>query len=175
MIRLLLVPALLALTAASLPGRGEPAITPQTARSGGPIDPDQAKLTFDAADLRFEVLPETETLNGTAILSFTAKAPLDRLVIDLDHNLGPHMVAIDGVQLAPSAYRNPEGRLIIALPHSVAAGGHVTATIGFGGTMSAEETSAMSTGGGAIGAIDGAGRAAGSGDTAAAGTVSTLL
>jgi len=134
MIRLLLVPALLALTAASLPGKGEPAITPQTARSGGPIDPDQAKLTFDAADLRFEVLPETETLNGTAILSFTAKAPLDRLVIDLDHNLGPQMVAIDGVQLLPSAYSNPDGRLIITLPRSVAAGGHVTATIRFGGT-----------------------------------------
>ena len=134
MIRLLLAPALLALTAASLPGKGEPAITPQTARSGGPIDPDQAKLRFDAADLRFDVLPQTETLNGTAILTFTARAPLDRLVIDLDHNLGPNMVAIDGVQLAPSAYSNPDGRLVITLPHSIAAGGHVTATIGYGGT-----------------------------------------
>ncbi|MDB5711694.1 MAG: peptidase [Sphingomonas bacterium] len=134
MMRLLLMPALLALTAATLPGKGEPPITPQTARSGGPIDPDQAKLRFDAADLRFEVLPETETLNGTAILSFTARAPLDRLVIDLDHNLGPSAVAIDGVQLAASAYANPDGRLIITLPHRVASGGHVTATITYGGT-----------------------------------------
>ena len=134
MMRLLLIPPLLALTAASLPGKGEPPITAQTKRSGGPIDPDQAKLRFDAADLRFEVLPETETLNATAILSFTAKAPLDRLVIDLDRNLGPSAVAIDGVPLPASAFADPEGRLTITLPARVATGGHVTATITYGGT-----------------------------------------
>jgi aminopeptidase N len=136
--RLLLFPALIALTAASdpvhLPGKGEPPLTDQTRRSGGAIDPDQAKLHFDAADLRFEVLPETETLNATAILSFTARAPLDRLVIDLDRNLGPNAVAIDGTPLPASAYANPEGRLTITLPHRVAAGGTVTAKISYGGT-----------------------------------------
>jgi aminopeptidase N len=136
--RLLLAPLLIALTAASdlgrLPGKGEPALTEQTRRSGGAIDPDQARLHFDAADLRFEVLPDTETLNATAILSFTAKAPLDRLVIDLDRNLGPSGVAIDGTPLPASAYANPEGRLTIALPRRIATGGTVTATISYGGT-----------------------------------------
>ncbi|CAN5294274.1 M1 family metallopeptidase [soil metagenome] len=135
---LLLIPVLIALAAASdpppLPGKGEPPLSDQTRRSGGPIDPDQAKLHFAAADLRFEVLPESETLNATATLSFTATAPLDRLVIDLDRNLGPRAVAIDGTPLPASAYTNPEGRLTITLPHRIAAGGTVTATISYGGT-----------------------------------------
>ncbi|MEO5867264.1 MAG: M1 family metallopeptidase [Sphingomonas sp.] len=131
--RAALASLLVCLTAASLPGKGEPAISAQTQRSGGSIDPEQAKLRFDAADLSFEVLPGTETVNGVAILYFTAKAPLDRLVIDLDRNLGPKAVAIDGVGLSRSAFVNPEGKLIITLPRRIAAGGKVTATITYGG------------------------------------------
>ena len=124
----------LALTGATtLPKKGEPAITAQTARSGGVIDPDQAKLGFDAADLSFEVLPETETLRGVATLSFTAKAALDRLAIDLDRNLPVDAIAIDGAALAPGAWSNPEGRLVITLPQRVAKGGHVAARISYGG------------------------------------------
>ncbi|TPG43151.1 M1 family peptidase [Sphingomonas koreensis] len=136
--RLLLAAPLLFTTAAGaqiakLPAKGEPAITAQTQRSGGPIDPDQAKLQFDVADLQFEVLPETETLNGVATLSFTAKAPLTRLAIDLDHNLGPRAVAIDGKALPKTAWADPDGRLTITLPSPVATGGHVTARITYGG------------------------------------------
>ena len=118
---------------AKLPAKGEPPLTAQTQRSGGPIDPDQAKLQFDVADLRFEVIPKTETLNGIATLSFTAKAPLTRLVVDLDHNLGPQAVAIDGKPLPQDAWANPDGRLVITLPAPVAAGGHVSTTITYGG------------------------------------------
>ena len=42
------------------------------------------------------MLPDTETLNGVATLHFTAKARLTTLVLDLDRNLGPQRVAIDG-------------------------------------------------------------------------------
>lgn len=118
----------------SIPGPGQPAITAQTARSGGPIDSDQARLRFDAADLRFEVLPGQRRLNGVATLTFTAREPLARLVIDLDRNLGPAAVAIDGVALSRSAFSNPEGRLTITLPHQVAAGQQVEARISYGGT-----------------------------------------
>ncbi|MBY8827523.1 M1 family metallopeptidase [Hephaestia sp. CMS5P-6] len=118
---------------ATLPAKGEPPLTAQTQRSGGPIDPDQAKLQFDVANLRFEVIPKTETLNGIATLSFTAKAPLTRLVIDLDHNLGPQAVAIDGKPLPQDAWANPDGRLVITLPAPVAAGGHVSTTITYSG------------------------------------------
>lgn len=135
--RLLLAGSMLALAtgaaAQKLPKKGEPPLTAQTQRSGGPVDPDQAKLQFDVADLKFEVLPETETLNGVATLSFTAKAPLDKLVVDLDHNLGPKAVAIDGKPLAKSAWADPDGRLTIALPKQVPTGGHVTAQITYGG------------------------------------------
>ena len=117
----------------SLPKKGEPAITAQTQRSGGPIDPDQAKLAFDSADLSFEVLPDTETLNGIATLVFTARAPLSVLKVDLDRNLPVTAIAIDGTAVARSAWANPDGRLSIVLPAPVAAGRSVTATITYGG------------------------------------------
>ena len=130
-----MLPLALALAAAAqtLPRKGEPPITAQTARSGGPIDPDQARLGFDAADLQFEVLPDTETLNGIATLTFTAHAPLARLVLDLDRNLPIAGIAIDGTALAPAAWSNPEGRLTITLPRPVAAGRRVVARITYGG------------------------------------------
>ena len=135
--RLLLAASALALTATAspqkLPNKGEPPLTAQTMRSGGPIDPDQVKLEFDVADLQFEVLPKTETLNGIATLTFTARSPLNRLVIDLDRNLGPHAVAINGKPLPGTAWANPDGRLTITLPRQVPRGGRVTATITYGG------------------------------------------
>jgi hypothetical protein len=122
--RLLLAASAVALLAAApLPKKGEPAITAQTQRSGGVLTPEQTALQFDSADLAFEVLPETESLNGVATLVFTAKAPLTRLPIDLDRNLPVSAISIDGVPLAPSAWSNPEGRLTITLPKPVLAGG----------------------------------------------------
>src|SRR5579863_6823224 len=107
----------LGLTAATdrLPQKGQPPLTAQTARTGGPIDPEQAKLVFDRADLDFEIFPETERLTGVARLTFTAKAPLTVLVVDLDRNLGPMVVAIDGKPLPATAFSNPEGQLRITL------------------------------------------------------------
>ena len=125
--------AALALAAATLPKKGEPPITEQTQRSGGPVAPEQAALVFEAADLQFEVLPETETLNGVATLSFTTRAPLTRLLIDLDRNLPVTAISIDGAALAPSAWRNPDGRLVVTLPAPLAAGARFTARIAYGG------------------------------------------
>ena len=120
--------------AASLPKKGEPPITPQTQRSGGEVDPDQAKLSFDKADLAFDVRPDKQQIKGLAVLDFTAKAPIDRLPIDLDRNLGPQAVAIGGQKLAPGAWSNPDGRLIIKLPKTYAAGDKIRVTIAYGGT-----------------------------------------
>ena len=123
----------LLLAAAPLPKKGEPPITAQTQRSGGPLTREQAALRFDHADLAFEVLPDTEQLRGVATLTFTAKASIARLPIDLDRNLPVTAIAIDGVALPPSAWSNPEGRLTIVLPRSLLAGGKVTARIVYGG------------------------------------------
>ena len=120
--------------AATLPKKGEPPLTEQTQRSGGPINADQAKLQFDVADLSFEVLPDQQQLRNVARLTFTAKAPITKLVIDLDRNLGPSAVAIDGKPLRRSAFTNPDGRLTITLPRTYATGAKVTATITYGGT-----------------------------------------
>lgn len=95
--------------AADLPAKGMPPLTTQTQRSGGPIDPDQAKLGFDHADLSFEVYPERHALSGIAVLDFTARAPLERIVLDLDRNLPVSAIAVDGAPLAKDAWRNPEG------------------------------------------------------------------
>ncbi len=133
--RLLIAASVLPLVAAApLPRKGEPAITAQTQRSGGVLTAEQSALTFESADLAFEVLPETESLNGVATLVFTARAPVARLPIDLDRNLPVSAIAIDGVPLPASAWTNPDGRLIVTLPRPLAAGGRVTATITYGGT-----------------------------------------
>ena len=128
------LPVLLALTAAALPEKGLPPLTTQTQRSGGAIDPDQARLSFDSVDLAIEILPDTAMISGTATLVFTAKAELDRLVIDLDRNLPVSAIRIDDVPIGRTAWRNPDGRLTIALPAPVQPGARVTARISYGGT-----------------------------------------
>lgn len=126
--------ALLATAPADLPRKGEPPITALTKRSGGERPAEQLALRFEAADLAFEVLPDTRRLNGVATLTFTTTAPLSRLLIDLDRNLAVNAVSIDGAPLRPGSWSNPEGRLAIALPRPLAAGRRVTARIAYGGT-----------------------------------------
>jgi len=134
MIRLLPLLAAALLTAAGpVPKKGEPPITALTQTSGGVRPPEQLALQFDSADLQFEVLPETQTLNGIATLIFTTRAPLGRLLIDLDRNLPVSAVAINGRALKPGAWDNPEGRLAITLPRAVRAGRTLTARITYGG------------------------------------------
>ena len=124
----------IAAAAADAPKKGEPPLTEQTMRSGGAIDPDQAKLRFDAADLQFEVKPATYQLTGIATLTFTAVQPLTTLTLDLDRNLPVTALAIDGQSLARGSWTNPQGRLVVRLPRPIAAGRQVTARLTYGGT-----------------------------------------
>lgn len=133
-VRPLLAVPLIALIAAAPPPKGLPPLTAQTQRSGGPVDPEQAKLQLDTVDLAIEVMPATQSIAGVAILDFTAKAALTSLVIDLDRNLPVSAIAIDGKPLPRSAWTNPEGRLSITLPAPVPADGKVIAKISYGGT-----------------------------------------
>jgi len=132
----MILPLLLAAAAAAAqpPAKGTPPLTEQTKRSGGRVDPEQAKLVFDAADLAFEVLPDRYRLEGVATLHFTTKAPLRELRLDLDRNLPVTAVSVNGQALAPAAWSNPEGRLAIRLPRPAAAGERLTARIAYGGT-----------------------------------------
>lgn len=126
--------ALMGVHAAALAEGGKPEITAQTARSGGPINPEQAKLAFDSADLAIEVFPDKETISGVATLNFTAKAPLTRLVIDLDKNLPVSAIEIDGKPLKRGAWTNPDGQMTVTLPGRIAAGKALSARISYGGT-----------------------------------------
>ena len=126
--------ALILTAAAPFPNKGEPAITEQTQKSGGPRPAEQLALQFDSADLSFEVLPDRQRLNGIATLGFTATAPVARLLIDLDRNLPVTAILIDGVARPRTAWMNPDGQLAITLPRPLATGQRVTARITYGGT-----------------------------------------
>ncbi|WP_204283744.1 hypothetical protein, partial [Klebsiella pneumoniae] len=43
---------------------GEPPLTAQTSSSGGPLDPVQKLVRFQSADLRIEVLPDSQSIRG---------------------------------------------------------------------------------------------------------------
>ncbi|MHA6722605.1 M1 family metallopeptidase [Sphingomonas sp. RS2018] len=125
----------LALSLAAAPlEAGKPPISAQTARSGGPVDPDQAKLTLDTVDLAIEVFPATETIAGVATLNFVAKQAVTRLPIDLDRNLPVSAISIDGVPLRTGSWTNPEGRLMVTLPRRIAAGTRFAVRLTYGGT-----------------------------------------
>jgi aminopeptidase N len=126
--------SLLLAAAGALPAKGEPPLTAQTQISGGPRPAEQTAVTFDHADLSLEVLPKQHRIRGDATLSFTARAPVSRLVIDLDPNLRVSAIAIDGAALPKAAWSNPQGQLTIALPRPIAAGDTVRARITYAGT-----------------------------------------
>lgn len=113
---------------------GEPPLTAQTSSSGGPLDPVQKLVRFQSADLRIEVLPDSQSIKGVGTLRFVATAPIKTLVIDLDRNLPVTAIAIDGKPLRSGAWSNPEGRMTVQLGKTVRAGGTVTAAITYGGT-----------------------------------------
>ena len=133
--RLLLAAALTCIPlSGAVAERGKPTITAQTQKSGGAVNPEQMRQQLDTVDLAIEVMPETETISGVATLNFTARAPLTRLIIDLDRNLPVSALAIDGVALPFKAFSNPDGILTVTLPKHVAAGAKVSAKITYGGT-----------------------------------------
>ncbi len=127
-----LLPLLLSVAAA--PEAGKPEITAQTARSGGAVTPDQAKLTLEMVDLAIEVFPAREQISGVATLNFIAKGPVDRIPIDLDKNLPASVISIDGRPLAAKSWTNPDGRMIITPPRRIPAGARFSVKIAYAGT-----------------------------------------
>jgi len=136
-IRLLLAASALALATSPALAQvkpGEPPITALTQTSGGPIDPERAALRLEHVDLAIEVFPDTQTLQGIATLTLATSAPQRRLLIDLDKNLPVSAISVDGQPLARTSWSNPEGRLTIALPSTLAAGSSAVVRITYGGT-----------------------------------------
>ena len=67
-----------------------------TMDTGGPRTPEQLAMQFDVADLAIKVMPDEKAIDAVATLTFTATAPLDRLVVELDTVFDVSEVAVDG-------------------------------------------------------------------------------
>lgn len=102
-------------------------------QTGGAMPADQQALGFEHADLKFKILPDRKAIEGEATLTLTAKASLDKLVLDFDRVFTIRKLTVDGKALKPSAWSNPEGRLTITLPRKVAKGRSVTVVIAYDG------------------------------------------
>lgn len=127
----MILPIALAL---DVPAKGMPPLIEQTQRSGGPVEPARAAQSLLDVDLAIALDPAKGTLAGTATLTLATAARATRLLLDLDRNLAVTAVTIDGTALSPAAWSNPDGRLAIALPRPLPAGGAVVARISYAGT-----------------------------------------
>ncbi|UAL08996.1 M1 family metallopeptidase [Caulobacter segnis] len=125
--------SLLALSAANVHAAEPLKTSAQSLETGGPMPAEQAALAFDHADLKFKILPDKKAIEGEATLTFTAKAPLDKLVLDFDRVFAISKLTVDGQALKPSAWTNPEGRMTITLPKKVAKGKSVTVVVAYAG------------------------------------------
>jgi len=101
--------------------------------TGGPMPAEQQALGFDHADLKFKILPDKKAIEGEATLTFTAKTPLDKLVLDFDRVFAIRTLTVDGKALKPSAWSNPEGRMTITLPKKITKGRQVTVVVAYDG------------------------------------------
>ena len=91
---------------------------------------EQMAMQFDKADLTIKVIPADKAIDAVAVLDFTALAPLERLVVELDTLLTIASVQVDGVEVPADRWSNPEGRLTVALPRPLAAGQKTVLRIG---------------------------------------------
>lgn len=110
-----------------------PASTAFTLSSGTPRTPEQRAVRFDVADLAIRVLPETESIDAVATLTFTATAPLERIVVELDNRFAIGSIAVDGQPVPSDAWSNPEGRLTLTLPAPLATGQSTAIRIAYSG------------------------------------------
>ena len=143
MVRRLLVSAsLLALAACATapaprptpaPAPPLPVSTPFTLSTGSPRTSEQLALRFDKADLSFRLHPATKTIDGVAVLDFTATAPVDRLTLELDTLMTISQVVVDGRLIEAGRWSNPDGRLTIPLPQTLPAGRSTSVRIAYSG------------------------------------------
>ncbi len=94
---------------------------------------EQMAMQFDKADLTIKVIPADKAIDAVAVLDFTALAPLERLVVELDTLLTITSVQVDGVEVPADRWSNPEGRLTVALPRLLAAGQKTVLRIAYAG------------------------------------------
>ncbi|WP_420478790.1 M1 family metallopeptidase [Brevundimonas sp. FT23028] len=139
----LLGASLMALTAAPALAQDAPAAEPKPTRESTdftlatdqPRTPEQEAVRFDKADLTLKVIPDDRTIEGVAVLDFTATGTLSVLPVELDTLLTISSVQVDGRELAQGegGWRNPEGRLWIDLGRDLTPGDTVRIRIAYAG------------------------------------------
>jgi aminopeptidase N len=98
-----------------------------------PRAPEQLAVRFDKADLTIRVIPDDKAIDAVAVLDFTATAPVDRLVVELDTLLTVSNVAVDGVTVPADRWSNPEGRMTVQLAEPLAVGETAQLRIAYAG------------------------------------------
>ncbi|MCS6622921.1 M1 family metallopeptidase [Roseibacterium beibuensis] len=107
--------------------------TPFTLGTDQPRAPEQLAVRFDKADLSIKVIPDDKAIDAVALLDFTATAPVDRLVVELDTLLTVSEVAVDGVPVPAGRWSNPEGRMSVDLAETLQAGETAQLRIAYAG------------------------------------------
>jgi aminopeptidase N len=139
----LLGASLLALSAAPALAQDAPAAEPQITRESTaftlatdqPRTPEQEAIRFDKADLTLKIIPDDKTIEGVAVLDFTATGTLSVLPVELDTLLTISSVQVDGreIEQGEGGWRNPEGRLWIELGRDLSPGDTVQIRIAYAG------------------------------------------
>lgn len=109
-------------------------LTAQTRKMGGVMPAEQLALSFDHLDHALKVFPAEMRIEGTTTLSFTTKAPIRTLILDLYPRYTIASISIDGRVVPPSRYSNPDGQLRITLPRPFPAGVSFKAQVIYAGT-----------------------------------------
>ena len=109
-------------------------ITAQTRKQGGPMPAEQLALIFDHLDHALKVFPTEKRIEGVTTLSFTTRAPIRTVILDLYPRYTISEITVNGRLMPPSSYSNPEGQLRIALRTPFAAGAKFTVRVSYAGT-----------------------------------------
>ncbi|MEG2729567.1 M1 family metallopeptidase [Brevundimonas sp.] len=120
------------MTGLPLSAFAQQATTPFTLSSGSARTPEQMAVRFDAADLSFDIRPESRSITGRAILDFTPLSAISVLALELDTRFNIAAVHLNGT--AVTNWTNPEGRLNIPLPHAFGTAEKIRITIDYSGT-----------------------------------------
>jgi aminopeptidase N len=111
----------------------QPPLTDYSLGSGAPRSADQQALEFDKADLKLRIEPASRSIRGDVTLTFGTRAPVGSIELDLDRNLPIDAIEVDGRPLPAASWRNPEGKLTIALPQTLQPGKQVAVRVRYHG------------------------------------------
>jgi len=111
----------------------QPPLSDYTVGSGAKRSADQLALDFEKADLKLRIEPASRSIRGDVLLTFGTRAPLDRIELDLDHNLPIDAIEVDGQPLSATRWRNPDGKLTVELPQRLEPGRQTTVRVQYHG------------------------------------------